>query len=479
MQFSYMRHAQGLKYSTPKNKQPGRQSSQKKEYRLLPKKIWTQAHNVTAPTTSMGAFSFVLCKYSRNMEAFQYVPAEKLHELPALSGVYAFSSKHALLYIGKAANLRERVKNHFQQPTHRDHFFISSVEKIGYLLTRSSIEALLLESQLIKKHKPKYNVLWKDDKNYFYVILIGHPLPHIAITHRIPAQGIIRHEGPFVDGTSLKETLKLLRRIFPFYTSATHPKKICPWCQLKVCPGPFPDMQEYKKNLASLFAVLRGQRVSVLKNMKSSMEKASKEQDFEKAAKLRDQFLALENVVSHSPKPLHQRTSLEHAGKELQYIFNASKHLERIEAYDISNIQGKQATGSMVTFMHGKPAKEWYRKFKVHITGKPNDFAMMKEVIARRMKHEEWPYPDLMLIDGGKGQLSAALVALGNNPPFMVAALAKQHNELFVPQKQQPLLLKHMPPQAQNVLLYIRDEAHRFAITYHKKLRRNAFLDNT
>lgn len=411
------------------------------------------------------------------MEKFHSVPKEKRDEIPATSGVYAFLSGQTILYIGKAANIRERVKNHFQQPTHRDHFFLSSSKRIGYVLTRSSIEALLLESQLIKKHKPKYNVLWKDDKNYFYVILIAAPLPRIAITHQVPSQNIARHAGPFVDGSSIKQTLKLLRRIFPFYTTGTHPKKACPWCQIRLCPGPFPDMKEYKKDLHGLFAVLQGQRISVLKKLKASMENAARIHDFERAAKLRDQFLALENIVSHAPAPLRERMSLKGAGKELQHILNAQKPLERIEAYDISNIQGKQATGSMVTFLHGKPAKDWYRKFKVHISGTPNDFAMIKEIIARRMKHAEWPYPDLMLIDGGKGQLSAALTSLPN-PPFMVAALAKQHNELFLPGKKHPLLLQNISPQARNVLLYIRDEAHRFAITYHKKLRAQAFLPN-
>ena len=151
----------------------------------------------------------------------------------------------------------------------------------------------------------------------------------------------------------------------------------------------------------------------------------------------------------------------------------------RVEAYDISNIQGKFATGSMVTFLKGKPAKEWYRKFKIHISGKPNDFAMMQELVSRRLRHEEWPYPDLIIIDGGKPQLSAALAAykiLNIKYKILIAALAKKHNELFFLRRSKPLLLKNLPQEVSNLLLHIRDEAHRFAISYHRYLRKKDLL---
>ena len=198
------------------------------------------------------------------------------------------------------------------------------------------------------------------------------------------------------------------------------------------------------------------------------MNKASREQRFEEAGKLRDQVFALENIIRHSLA----------LPKEPRLLPKPWRNFKRIEAYDISNIQGKFATGSMVTFLKGKPAKEWYRKFKIKISGKPNDFAMMQEVISRRLRHPEWPYPDLMVIDGGKPQLSAALKALegykilNTKYKIQVAALAKKNNELFFPGSSQPLLLKNLPQEASNLLLHIRDEAHRFAISYHRKLRR-------
>ncbi|TSC55922.1 MAG: excinuclease ABC subunit C, partial [Parcubacteria group bacterium Greene0416_39] len=267
--------------------------------------------------------------------------------------------------------------------------------------------------------------------------------------------------GPFVDGKAIKHVLRLLRRAFPYYTQKKHSRLPCPWCHLGLCPGPRPNPKEYKRNIKNLAAVLQGKKTSVLKNLKQEMNKASQEQRFEEAGKLRDQVFALENVIRHSLA----------LGKEPWPLPKPWRNFKRIEAYDISNIQGKFATGSMVTFLKGKPAKEWYRKFKIHITGKPNDFAMMEEVISRRLKHPEWPYPDLMIIDGGKPQLSAALKAL-EGYKIQVAALAKKHNELFSPKRSKPLLLKNLPQDVSNLLLHIRDEAHRFAVTYHRKLRR-------
>lgn len=411
------------------------------------------------------------------MKKFGYVEKSKLKLMPQNPGVYALSAGKKILYIGKAMNLQERVKNHFQRSSYRDNLFMDHIERIGYIQTRSEIDALLLESFLIKKQKPRYNVIWKDGKNYFYVSLTKEPFPRILITHQPSLSQ--KTLGPFVDGKALKQALKFLRHAFPYYTIKTHPKHLCSWCHIKLCPGPNPNHKEYKKNLANLFAVLQGKRTSVLKKIQKAMNEASREQRFEQAAVLRNQLFALENIVSHSQKPAHKKTSRNNAKYELQEILLSKNPIVRIEAYDISNIQGHLATGSMVTFLNGKPAKQWYRKFKIHITGKANDFAMMEELLSRRLTHKEWPYPDLILIDGGKGQLSSALLALRKyQTAILIAAIAKKHNELFLPGQSAPLLLKNMPSQAQNVLLHIRDEAHRFAITYHRKLRSRYTIPN-
>ncbi|MEK7542571.1 MAG: UvrB/UvrC motif-containing protein [Patescibacteria group bacterium] len=418
---------------------------------------------------------------------FRYITKEEMIEIPKAPGVYSFAALRgaqgkAILYIGKAANLRERVKNHFHQPSYRDDLFIDQVERVGYIETESEIEALLLESQLIKKDLPKYNVMWKDGKQYLFVGMSAEELPRIFFTHQ-PANEKIQNTtyiGPFTDGKALKRTLRNLRRVFPYYTVKKHGSKPCQYCHLGLCPGPAPNKKEYQKSIRNLVALLEGKKPAVLKKLQKEMNAASKNQEYEKAGRLRDQMRDLEIIFSHAKvlRVSEEKTSINWAETEkyLQKILATKQKISRVEAYDISNIQGKEATGSMPVFINGKPTKEHYRKFKIRLAGMPNDFAMLQEVITRRLAHAEWPYPDLMIIDGGKPQLSAALAALQTKnyklPTIKLAAIAKKHNELFLPGKSKPFLLKDMPQSVSNFILYIRDEAHRFAIIYHRKLRK-------
>ena len=390
---------------------------------------------------------------------FRYLDKNKINNLPKTTGVYAFRDRRGFLYIGKAANIKNRVKNHFSQPTYKDEMFLDKVKRIGYIKTESEIEALILESELIKRYKPKYNTLWKDDKNYFYVIITDEG--YVSLTHQLKIVNCklkIDYIGPFVDGKAIKKVLRILRKTFPYYTQKKHGKELCPWCHLNLCPGPEPDLKKHKKNINNLKAVLKGKSRKVVSDLKKEMQTASKEQDFERAGELRDKISSLEKVLYNS-KIISAET------KPLNWL---GGKITRIEAYDISNIQGKLATGSMVVFINGKPNKDLYRKFKIKITGKPNDTAMIKEVLRRRLKHKEWPSPDLFLIDGGKPQFSAAKQIIKNVP---VVALAKKNNELFIGRKE-PLLLKNLSREFSNLILQLRDEAHRFAIAYHKKLRK-------
>lgn len=419
------------------------------------------------------------------MEKFTYIPRDKLSELPKEAGVYVFSSNKAqdkqVLYIGKAGNIRERVKNHFQQPSFRDNLFINQVIKIGYFKTYSEIKALILEAELIKKYQPKYNVIWKDNKNYFFVEITKEDFPRVFITHQPikKSPGGAKYVGPFVEGTSLKRALTYLRRAFPFYTAKKHPKGSCLWCGLNLCPGPDPDKKEYRKNINNLVRVLEGKSQKVLRGLKKEMEKEAKEENFEKAAGIRNRVWALERVLSHArvfEAPLSENNWQEIQGI-IKKIFGIKKDVLRMEAYDISNIQGKEATGSMVHFKNGFPDKNFYRKFKIKIQGKPNDTAMLKEVLKRRLKHEEWPYPELILIDGGKGQLNSAKEALKEeNIEIPLISLAKRRNEIFSQNKKKPILAKTLPREIFNLILFIRDEAHRFAISYHKNLRKKVLF---
>jgi len=251
---------------------------------------------------------------------------------------------------------------------------------------------------------------------------------------------------------------------------------------LNLCPGPAPNKVMHKKNIRNLVSVLKGKKTSVQKQLKKEMESTAKSQDFEKAAELRDQFLSLESIISHARllapevSPSVNWIIIE---KDLKKLFSIKKRITRIEAYDISNIQGKEATGSQVTFLKGIPAKEHYRNYKIHITGKPNDFAMMEELLLRRLLHKEWPYPQIIVIDGGKGQLTSAINATLNisaAKKIKIVALAKKQNELFFPGKSKSVLLRDLPRPSENLFLHIRDEAHRFAITYHRLLHRKKVL---
>jgi len=224
-------------------------------------------------------------------------------------------------------------------------------------------------------------------------------------------------------------------------------------------------------------------KTKTLGDLKKEMKIAAKNQNFELAAKIRDQISALEKVMSHArifePFQISPIENWSPIQKELKKILKTKKGITRIEAYDISNIQGEVATGAMVTFINGHPDKNFYRKFKINIAGKPDDVAMLKEVLSRRLKHPEWPYPDLMLIDGGKPQLNVAVKSKFQNTKsknIKIIAIAKQKNELFIEGQKKSILLKSLPREIFNLILQLRDEAHRFAQSYHHKLRKKVLL---
>ena len=334
------------------------------------------------------------------MEKFKYLAKDKISNLPKTPGVYAFKAGKQFLYIGKAVNLKNRVKQHEYILDSASVLDRVKHRHIAYIETGSETEALLLEAKLIKKYQPRYNVDWKDDKNYFYVGITKEPFPRVFITHQ--PRGLLKLSfntnvetkflGPFVDGKKLKQTLKDLRKIYPYRTCKTLPKKPCLWYHLQQCPAP------------------------------------------------------------------------------------CLLPIRHIEAYDISNIQGAEATGSMVTFINGHPDKNFYRRFKIKSVSKPNDVAMLKEVLSRRLKHKEWPYPDLILIDGGRAQLNIAIRVMSDITRMKVMALAKKDNKLYIENRKNPLLLKNLPREFSDLILRARDEAHRFARAYHHKLRDKALL---
>ncbi len=422
------------------------------------------------------------------MENFKIITKNKINQLPKTTGVYLFFASSKLsegglrkpIYIGKAINIKNRVKNHFQQPNYRDNLFIKKITKVGFIEIDSEIEALILEASLIKKYQPKFNIIWKDDKNYFYVAITKSLAPIVYITHQKNEKD--EYVGPFVEGTALKKTLRFLRRVFPYYTTKRHPKNNCTYCHLGLCPGPNPDLTECRKNIKKLVLILRGKRNTVLNSLKKEMKQLSIKKEFEKAAKIRDRISNLWQVMSHTKVIESEKiesNTWNKTEKVLKGIVGINKNISRIEAYDVSNIQGKHATGVMVVFINGKPDKNLYRKFKIKVAPKPNDIAMLKETLERRFVHSEWQYPEIILIDGGVSQLNIGIKVKQQKletKNIKVISIAKKYKELFIEGVKKPTLLKTLPNEIFNLIINLDDEAHRFAITYHKKLRKKYLL---
>ncbi|MDP4010562.1 MAG: GIY-YIG nuclease family protein, partial [Candidatus Spechtbacteria bacterium] len=401
------------------------------------------------------------------------LPIEKLSKLPKAPGVYFFkNSSGEVFYIGKAINIKNRVQSH---KADNRLFAPEIIETVEWLQTANEIEALLKESEYIKKFQPKMNIRLRDDKKYFYVGFTKEELPRIFITHQ-PTRHTQRNSkslnteysilnteflGPFTDGNALKITMKYLRRLFPYYSTSTkrpymtkkHGTLPCSWCHLDLCPGANPSKTQYKKNISAIKKILSGQRNTVAKKITAEMKRAAKEKKYEKAAEARDLVEAMENIFTHhnivlpwAPEQNPKEPPYEEAAEYISKMVGAELPVYSIEGYDISNIQGKEATASMVRFDHGRPNKSLYRKFTIRSRWEPDDYRMMREVIKRRLEHEEWPTPDLILIDGGRGQLNAALRQCQmSNVQCKIVSLAKREEELYLPNRKSPIPVSKMP----------------------------------
>ncbi len=544
---------------------------------------------------------------------------EQIRGLPTSPGVYLFKdAEGSILYVGKAANLRHRVSSYFgtgQKLTPKIKRMVSKIADLEYFVTSSEQEALILELNLIKRHHPSFNVRLKDDKTFPYLkIDLGEDWPRVHITRRLEENGG-RYFGPFASAKSIRQTLKLIKGIFPFRSCTRDitgtDTRACLEYDIGHCLAPclgVVSRQEYAEVIKQVILFLEGKQERVVKNLKKQMNQAAEALDFEKAARLRDQIQAVEQVVEgqqiatkvkgeqdviafegdkdqayvqvffirngkligresfllrgtryeqpsqimtsfiqqfyasspHIPPLLllqHTvedmavlqdwlqsrrggRVSIEvpRRGNKKQLVSivaeNARQGLEqlrikqlaspktlsaaleeikrelhlpqlpsRIEGYDISDIQGKAAVGSMVVFEEGKPKPAHYRRFKIKAVSGIDDYAMLDEVLKRRFKRagvasDSWAImPDLVLIDGGKGQLNAVRKAMEEMGAGSVptASLAKENEEIFIPKKSEPIILARSSPGLQ-LLQRLRDEAHRFALGYHQRVRkREAF----
>lgn len=383
---------------------------------------------------------------------------------PQSPGVYLMKDRAGrVLYIGKAANLRRRVASYFQRANDaRIEKLVSKISEIDYKKTDSALEALILEAKLIKKYQPPFNVREKDDKSFLYVEFTVESYPRILLV-----RGNIRSSGerfgPFASAASVREALRILHRIFPWNS---HPEsevgkaqRPCFNFELGLCPGTCVgavSQKDYSKNIRRLRLFLGGKKRELVLELEREMKAASKKLEFEKATKFRKQLFALRHIRDTA---LISEEQIPGSGLEVS-------DSRRIEGYDISNVSGTSAVGSMVVFRGIEPDKNEYRKFRIRTITQSDDVGMLREVLRRRFKND-WPLPDLALVDGGRGQVNAALGVLDEiGLKIPVVGIAKG------PERKKNEFIGRIPAWSdRKTLIRVRDEAHRFALGYHRRLR--------
>lgn len=412
-----------------------------------------------------------------------------LKDLPQNSGVYLFKNKNGqVIYVGKALNLKNRISSYFQKNFIADKTKLL-VEEIEYLETiqvDSEIEALILEAKLIKKFQPHFNSQLKDDKDYLYILVTKEDYPAVLTGRKQDLFKAKDYFGPFPSANAAKSTLRFLRKVIPFRVNCRpNSNRGCLGYHIGLCPGVCAGVisrKDYQKQIFKVKKFLNGDSQKLIKELKNEVKAYSKNLEYEKAAEIQNKVRAIEHITKpiesvekylSGPNILESRyqTQMDDLVKDL----NLKTKLHRIECYDISNTSGTNATGSMVVLIDGQTARSEYRKFKIKTIKSINDPAMMEEVLNRRF-HNDWELPNLIIVDGGKTQLGAGLKVLQRlNLSIPIVGLAKKLEELYLPGKTSTIRFKSGAP-ALLLLQRIRDEAHRFAISYHRLLRGKNFI---
>jgi excinuclease ABC subunit C len=429
-------------------------------------------------------------------------PAAKAHTFPTTPGVYLMKDGGGnVIYVGKAKNLRGRASSYFNKdaasdPRIRD--WIGLVRDIDYIETTDPVAAVFTEARMIKDLRPKYNKSLKDDKTFPYLqIRTREEFPRVEITRKPRRKGV-RLYGPFTGAKHLRIALDLLQRLFQFRTCTLDIKSTeerwkwfrpCLLHSIRRCTAPCNfrvSREDYRRQIKKLIFILEGKKEKLIKRMEREMLVASEALNFEKARRIRDEIAALQKLdmrgdastdVQPEVFPIDPKKGLH----GLKKVLGLEKTPRTIEGMDIAHLSGQDTVASLVSFLDGLPFKPGYRRFKIKSVEGVDDFASMREVVTRRfrrLRDEDEIFPDILLIDGGKGQLNAALEAfraLGVDPPCLLS-LAKQEEEIFRPGEAESIKLsKHSA--ALRLLQYVRDEAHRFAQHYHHMLRRKRLTD--
>lgn len=428
------------------------------------------------------------------------ITLENTNDIPDLPGVYYFKQDGASIYIGKSVNLRARVRSHIQQAklSKKEYAIVSQADTLEWSTTLSNFDALLLEAKLIQEFKPKYNVLWKDDKNYLYIkITIKDQYPKL-IPVRKEDDGKSLYFGPFRSTYMTNTLLYELRRIVPFSTHTQKGTRGCFYSRLGYC-SPCPNLIEnetdektkssmqaqYKKNIRKVRSILGGKTDQFSMILEKQLQEYSDNQKYEEAILIRNklyQFSLFLDRRSFGDSPISvdvDRSSLESDIAEflMKYFSVTSSENHRLECYDISNLYGQEATGSMVVFSNGEFARKEYRKFKIAHKG-ISDINMMKEMIERRLKHDEWDKPDVMILDGGAPQLrhiDKMFRDMGMNIPLI--SIAKRPDRILIAKNGYKSIYLNRESLLFKIIQALRDESHRFAKKYHVSLRNRNFLN--
>lgn len=375
---------------------------------------------------------------------------KKIKSAPQAPGVYLFHGRRSLLYIGKAANLKERLKNYLRPTDHKTQILDQEAERLEIIPCQSPIEALIEEARLIKANNPSLNVYWRDDKQYFYVVFTKDKYPRVFITHQ-PGNDK-KAIGPFTDGRALKLILRIIRRHYPYCTCRQIHQRQCLNSQIGLCPG-FCCIanSQVKKQQKTLYK----KNIQTIKDFLSGKNKRSLKRIIQPA----DNW-AMENIINHS-----------------QVIANQQLYsIKKIECYDISNLSGKEAVGAMTVLTNRggqwQADKNQFRKFKIRGKETRNDPAMIAEILERRLKHKEWPYPDLIIIDGGSAQYNAArqiMEKLKVADKTQLIAFAKP-NKKIIGDARLPALIN------QTIIERAVRQTHNFAVRFHRQTRQKAML---
>ncbi|MFO1066279.1 MAG: excinuclease ABC subunit UvrC [Pirellulales bacterium] len=428
--------------------------------------------------------------------------AEKVRSFPRKPGVYLMKdSAGRVIYVGKAKNLRSRAGSYFLKAAQHDSrtgHWVLEICDIDFLECESEVDSLLAESRLIKDIQPKYNKEQKDDKSFPYLMITTREdFPRVEIT-RQPRDSGVRLFGPFASAGALRAAMQVLQRIFKFRTCTldieeNDPRwkwfRPCLLASIAQCTAPCNlriSKDDYRRDIKRLQTFLEGGKTRLLEQLREEMQTAAKNREYEKAAKLRDEIKMLERLDERGDLETHAQPQVFYIDPKkglagLRKVLKLKETPRVIEGVDIAHLGGNETVASLVQFIDGLPFKPGYRRYRIRDVKGIDDFRSIHEVVSRRFRRlsdNQAGFPDILLIDGGKGQLNAALAAFRDQqitPPTLLS-LAKREEEIFLPGESDPILLSRHS-FALRLLQYVRDEAHRFAQHYHHILRSKSQME--